>query len=177
VTVLATGRFRLRELTPRDLPALHRVLSDPVAMAHYPRPFDRDMTKGWIEWNLRNYARHGFGLWAMVLVGDGTLVGDCGLTIQRVDGVDELEIGYHVLRSHWNRGLATEGAIACRDHAFDTLKRERVISWMGPENLASRRVAEKVGMRLEKETINRIGKRAVVYAMTRAERDARGTGS
>jgi RimJ/RimL family protein N-acetyltransferase len=136
-------------------------------MQHYPKPFDRSMTTGWIEWNLRNYQQHGFGLWAMIHKEDRRLIGDCGLTYQRIDGVDELEIGYHVLRSYWRRGLATEAAMACRDYAFGALDRERVISRMNTENVASRRVAEKVGMRLEKETRRPDGAVAVVYSMRR----------
>jgi ribosomal-protein-alanine N-acetyltransferase len=90
VTVLETQRLQLREMTLDDLDALHVLFSDPVAMQFYPRPFDRDMTVGWINWNLRNYAQHGFGLWAVMHKEDGRLIGDCGLTIQQVDGVGEL---------------------------------------------------------------------------------------
>lgn len=170
MTILETTRLRLRELTLDDLEQLHPILSDPIAMQHYPKPFDREMTEGWIEWSLRNYAEHGFGLWAVVHKDDARLIGDCGLTIQNVDGVAELEIGYHIMRSYWGQGLATEGAIASRDHAFDNLGRQRVISWMRAENLASRRVAEKVGMRLEKETTGKDGRPHVVYSMTPADR-------
>ena len=141
-----------------------------VAMAHYPRPFNRSMSKGWIEWNLRNYAEYGFGLWAVALKEDGRCIGDCGLTIQQVDGVGELEIGYHILPSHWGRGLATEAAAGCRDYAFGRLQKKRVISWMHPQNLASRRVAEKVGMTLEKQTTDGNGRPAVVYAMEPGDR-------
>ena len=165
---IETRRLILRELSLDDLEPLHAVLSDPVAMQHYPKPFDREMTRKWIEWNLDNYAKHGFGLWAVVHREEERLIGDCGLTIQQVDGVGELEIGYHILRSHWGKGYATEGAAACRDYVFKNLKKDRVISWMTPENLASRRVAEKVGMGLEKESRNRIGTISVVYSMTRS---------
>lgn len=163
--ILETERLKLRELTRDDLEDLHAVLSDPIAMKYYPRPFTVDMTRDWIDWSLRNYAEHGFGLWAMILKEEDRLVGDCGLTIQLVDGVDEIEIGYHLLRACWGRGLATEAAIGCRDYVFDVLGRNRVISWMGPENVPSRRVAERVGMKLEKQTRNRFGKEAVVYAI------------
>ena len=98
-----------------DLEDLHAILSDPIAMRHYPKPFDREMTKGWIDWSLRNYEEHGFGLWAVIHREDANLIGHCGLTIQHVDGVGELEIGYTIMRSYWGRGLATEGAIACRE--------------------------------------------------------------
>lgn len=168
--VLETSRIRLREMTLNDLDDLHVILSDPIAMQHYPKPFDLPMTTGWIEWNLRNYAEYGFGLWAVIHKEDMRFIGDCGLTIQWVDDVDELEIGYHIMRSYWGRGLATEAASACRNYAFDVLRRQRVISWMHPENVASRRVAEKVGMGLEKGTINKSGRPAVVYSMTPVDR-------
>ncbi len=170
MAILVTRRLRLRRLTLDDLDDLHAVLSDPVAMAHYPTPFGRDMTRGWIEWNLRSYAEHGFGLWAVVHAADARLIGDCGLTIQQVDGVAELEIGYHVLPAYWGRGLATEAAIACRDLAFDRLGRSRVISKMREDNAASRRVAEKVGMRPEKTTQDDAGTTSIVYAMSPADR-------
>ena len=124
VLTITTPRLQLREMTLDDLNALHAVLSDPIAMQHYPSPFDLDMTRAWIEWNVRNYSEHSFGLWAMVHREQDRVIGDCGLTIQNVNGVGELEIGYHLLRSCWKRGLATEAALACRDHAFDELGRK-----------------------------------------------------
>ena len=172
--ILSTARLRLRELGRGDLDDLQAVLGDPVSMRYYPKPFDRDMTAAWIERCLKSYARNGFGLWAVVDKRDDELVGDCGLTWQLVDGVDELEIGYHLRRAYHGQGLATEAAAGCRDYAFDVLGRDRVISWMGPDNTPSRRVAERLGMRFEKATVNRYGKPAVVYAITRAERDAAG---
>lgn len=169
--ILETQRLWLRSLAPDDVDALHAVLSDPVAMAHYPRPFDLARTAAWISWSLRSYAQHGFGLWGVVDKTTGGLIGDCGLTIQCVDGIDELEIGYHILRSRWGQGLATEAAAACRDHAFDRLGRERVIAWMHPDNRASRRVAEKIAMHLEKQTQDGNGRPAVVYSMTPDDRN------
>ena len=165
--ILETDRLLLRQLTMADTEKLHRVLSDPIAMTHYPRPFDREMTIRWIDRNLQSYAELGFGLWAVVHKKDAKLIGDCGLTLQSVDGIAELEIGYHISRGYWGRGLATEAAIACREYAFNVLQRDRVISWMGPANLASRRVAEKAGMRLEKTSTDRNGNPAVVYSITR----------
>ena len=156
----------LREMIPGDLDDLYPILSDPIAMRYYPKPFDRKMTKEWIERNINRYRKYGFGLWAVIHTDDNLLIGDCGLTYQLVAGVDELEIGYHILRSYWKQGLATQCAIACRDYAFDELCRDRVISWMNPENAASRTVAEKIGMRQEKETTDSKGRPAVVYSMT-----------
>ncbi|MBI2921937.1 MAG: GNAT family N-acetyltransferase [Planctomycetes bacterium] len=166
--ILETARLCLRPLTLEDTDALHAVLGDPIAMVHYPKPYDREMTVGWIEWNLRNYAKYGFGLWAVILKEDGRLIGDCGITVQQVDGVPREEIGYHILRELWGRGYATEAAAGVRDYGFGVLGLKQLISWMGVDNRASRRVAERIGMTLEKQTVNRFGGAQVVYSIAPA---------
>lgn len=168
--IIETGILQLREMTDDDFEPLHAIFSDPITMRYYPESFTPEMTRGWIESNIERYRKDGFGLWAVVDSNNNRVIGDCGLTYQNVDGIDELEIGYHIHRAEWGKGYATKCAIACRDYVFDTLKKERVISWMNPENLASRRVAEKVGMTLEKETTSSKGVLAVVYSMTPANR-------
>jgi ribosomal-protein-alanine N-acetyltransferase len=98
----------------------------------------------------------------------GELIGFCGFLHQEVDGRQEIEIAYRLHPDFWNRGIATEAARAVRDHAFRDLKLDRVISLIHPENTASRRVAEKNGMTVEKETVFR-GFPAQVFVTTRAE--------
>jgi ribosomal-protein-alanine N-acetyltransferase len=164
--VLETSRLELREFRPDDADAPARVLSDPETMRFYPAPYNRTGVEEWIVRNLRRYEEDGHGLWAMTLKSSGELIGDCGLTVQTVDGTDEIEIGYHVRRDRWGQGLATEAARACRDHGFARLKVERLISLIRPENLASRRVAEKNGMTVWKE-VERAGLPHLVYAIGR----------
>jgi len=149
--ILETTRVILREFRRDDADALARVISDPETMRFYPAPYDRAGVEEWIARNLQRYAKDGHGLWAMTLKGSGELIGDCGLTVQNVDGADEVEIGYHVRRDQWGQGLATEAARACRDYGFANLPIERIISIIRPENLPSRRVAEKNGMKVWKE--------------------------
>ena len=96
------------------------------------------------------------------------MVGDCGLTVQNVDGADEIEIGYHVRRDLWGQGLATEAARACRDLGFARLPVDRLISLIRPENLPSRRVAEKNGMTVWKEVMWR-NLPHLVYAIRREQ--------
>jgi RimJ/RimL family protein N-acetyltransferase len=100
----------------------------------------------------------------MILKSNGELIGDCGLTIQDVEGVREVEIGYHVRRDLWGQGLATEAARVCRDYGFANLQADHLISLIRPENLQSRRVAEKNGMTVEKEIVWR-GLQHLVYTM------------
>jgi ribosomal-protein-alanine N-acetyltransferase len=151
--ILETSRLILREFRLDDADALARVLSDPETMRFYPAPCDRAGVEDWIARGIRRYAEHGHGLWAMVLKASGEMIGDCGLTVQNVDGADEIEIGYHVRRDLWGQALATEAARACRDYGFARLRAERLISLICPENLPSRRVAEKNGMTVWKEVM------------------------
>ena len=166
--ILETSRLILREFCPDDTDALALVISDAETMRFYPASYDRAGVEEWIARNRRRYAEHGHGLWAMVLKTSGELIGDCGLTVQTVDGVDEVEIGYHVRRDLWGQGLASEAAPACRDFGFARLPVERLISLIRPENIASRRVAEKNGMTVWKEVM-RQNLRHLVYAIHREQ--------
>jgi len=148
--ILETPRLLLRQFTLQDAEALQAVLGDPLAMEFYPEPLDRRGVEDWIRKNLERYQRNGHGLWAMMLKNSNELIGDCGCTIQEVEGKNEIEVGYHVRRDLWGNGYATEAARACADYAFHGLSAKRVISMIRPENLRSIRVAEKNSMIREK---------------------------
>ena len=163
---MRTERLLLRELNEGDLDDLAGILGDPLVMRHYPHPLDRAETNRWIQRNQTRYREDGHGLWAVLLKETGEFVGDCGLTIQTVEGVPELEVGYHIKRSHWRRGLATEAARACRDLAFGSLQRDRLICITSPGNVASQGVARKLGMTFEKEVIYK-NLPQVIWAMQR----------
>jgi ribosomal-protein-alanine N-acetyltransferase len=166
IPVIETARLALREFLPHDFDALAKVLSDPETMRFYPAPLNRAELEAWIERNRRRYEKDGFGLWAMILKSSGEVIGDCGLIRQVVDGIAEVEIGYHVRSDLWGNGLATEAARACRDYGFAKHPLEGLISLIRPENWPSRRVAEKNGMTVWKE-ISWRGFPHVVYAVLR----------
>lgn len=167
-TVIETDRLILREMTMDDVDNLLEIFGDPEAMRYYPSTKSRREAEGWVRWVTGSYAANGFGLWVALAKDSGRFAGQCGLMLQEVDGVVEPEIGYLFLRRLWGRGLATEAAGACRDHAFGPLGMKRVISLPDPANLASRRVAEKVGMKLEREVwIERWHKTTCEYAINR----------
>ena len=153
MNILETQRLLLREFVPEDVDALAAILSDPETMRFYPAPLDLAAVGAWIERHRQRYADAGHGLWAMILKSSGELIGDCGLTRQIVDGADEIEIGYHVRRDLWGRGYAPEAARACQDYGFTRLGVDHLISLIRPENLPSRRVAEKTGLILWKEVV------------------------
>jgi len=164
--VLETQRLVLREFQFEDLDALAAILCDRATMRYYPVSFDKAAVADWIQRNRTRYANDGHGLWAMILKSTRELIGDCGLVRQSVDAVDEIEIGYHVRRDLWNQGYASEAARACRDYGFANLEVDRLISLIRPENLASRRVAEKNGMTIWKE-VTKVDLLHYVYAVKR----------
>ncbi|MEU8243995.1 GNAT family N-acetyltransferase [Actinoplanes missouriensis] len=160
-----TGRLAFAEMTAADLDDMAALLGDPQIMRFYPHPKSRAESLTWIEGNQARYRRDGFGLWTIRDRDTGAFVGDCGLTMQEIDGVPEVEVGYHVRADLQGRGYAAEAAGACRDHAVRTLGVRRLIAIIDPANIASQRVAEKIGLRYEKDSWYRDGTQEVrVYA-------------
>jgi ribosomal-protein-alanine N-acetyltransferase len=164
--IFETERLLLRRLRLDDVEAIFAVIGDPIAMHYYPRTFEHKDAEEWVERNLRRYAEHGHGLYAVVLKTSGDVIGDCGLVTQQVEGRPELEVGYHLRRDQWGRGYATEAARGCMEYAFDTLHARKVISLIRPENLPSRRVAERNGMQVEREVMHR-GLMHLMYAISK----------
>jgi ribosomal-protein-alanine N-acetyltransferase len=152
-----TPRLRFRALVPEDAPELLRAFEDPDARRFYPAMADVAEVERWIERNLERYAEDGFGLWAVELVEGGELVGDCGLTLQDVDGVSELEVGWHVRADLRGRGLATEAGRACLAWGFWETDWPRIISLIHEENPASESVARKVHKDRLPELVERTG--------------------
>ena len=167
-TTLETSRLILREFVPEDADALARVICDQETMRFYPALFDRSDAGEWIARNRRRYKELGHGLWAIDLKSSGEMIGDCGITVQEVDGEGLLEIGYHLRRDLWGQGLATEAARACRDYGFTRLNAPFLISLIRPENVPSWRVAERNGMSIWKETTH-ANVRHHVYRITHAQ--------
>ncbi len=161
--ILETERLTLRQMTLEDIDNLQLIFADPVAMFFYPKTLDRDETKAWIDKVIAHYEKHGAGMWACHLKETGEFVGQCGLYFQTdVDGKEEVEVGYLFLRKFWSQGYATEAAKAVMDYARSQLGFKRLISLVRPENLPSRRVAEKNGLTPEKE-ITYKGIKHIVY--------------
>lgn len=167
--VIETERLLLRELTYKDFPVLFEILSDPETMRHYPQPFDENRTKDWIEWNLQNYKKYGFGLWAVVLKETDNFIGDCGLTLQTIDGDLLPEIGYHIHKEYWRRGFGSEAARAVRDWAFEHTEYDCLYSYMKYTNIASYFTAIANGMKKIKEYPDEKNEISYAYAITRKE--------
>lgn len=139
-----TPRIRFRRYRSEDAGPVWKMFADPEARRFYPDMGEPGRAEGWIDWNLDNYATHGFGLWVIEHRDEGLFLGDCGLTYQPVEGKQWLEVGYHLQEQHRGKGYATEAARACIAYAFDHLAAPSVCSIVDPENTASIRVASQL---------------------------------
>ena len=153
-THLETARLLLRPFTHDDVDSMFAIIGDPVTMQYYPCAFSREDALEWIERNLKRYKNDGHGLMAMVLKSNSEMIGDCGIARQNVEGEIMLEVGYHLRRDCWGHGYATEAARACMGYAFRELGAARVVSLIRPENVPSRRVAERNGMSVERQVMH-----------------------
>lgn len=112
---IETECLLLREMSEHDLSALYSVLANSNIMQHYPYLFDEARVREWIARNIERYQTLGFGLWALCLKDTGEMIGDCGLTMQMINGQIKPEIGYHIREDKQRNGYAKEAAIAVRD--------------------------------------------------------------
>jgi RimJ/RimL family protein N-acetyltransferase len=161
--ILETRRFRLREFDQDDLDDLAAMVADEDQMSFYPRPKTRDEASAWISRNLSLYEEYGFGFWVIESVPTSGFLGYCGIRPLALEGASEIEIGWHTKKTSWNQGIATEAAAAARDLAFGRFALSRLVAIIHPDHIASRRVAEKIGMHEEKTTILDGDYPAVIY--------------
>ena len=174
--VIETERLVLRELTEADFEAAREILGDARVMYAWEHGFSDAETRAWIAENIARYRRDGFSYLAAVERAGGELAGFIGPLVETVDGERRIGVGYILGGKFWGRGYATEGAAACVDYAFDQLGADEVIAEIRPENSASRRVAERLGM-TARESFVKIykGKEMphLIYIVTKDERRAR----
>ncbi|MFN8185762.1 MAG: GNAT family N-acetyltransferase [Gaiellales bacterium] len=151
-TVLETERLTFRLLRMDDLDRLYALYRDPEVRRYFPEgTLTHEQTRDELEWIIDvSYRRYGFGLWATTDRETGELIGRCGLIPWTIDGRDEVEVAYLLARDRWGRGLATEAASAILRYGFEQLRLTRLVCLVDPEHLTSRRVAEKIGMTLER---------------------------
>src|SRR5438477_6861966 len=156
MAILETPRLILRPFTTADLDRLAELMADEDFMRLSLGPLTREQTQERFLDKVIGWDRDGLpSQFAMIIRSSGALVGYCGFFHHELDGKMEIEIGYRLDSNFWNRGLTTEAARAVRDHGFRDLKLDYVISLIHPENLPSRRVAEKNGLSLERKTVFR----------------------
>lgn len=167
--IIGTERLIIREMCAEDYPALYAVLADSDIMMHYPYTFDEKRARGWITKNIERYRIFGFGLWAVCLKDTGEMIGDCGLTMQNIEGSIKPETGYHIRKDRQRRGYAKEAAAAVRDWAFENTPFCEIYSYMKASNEPSARTAMAYGCHFECEYTDTDGDMTKVFMISRDE--------
>ena len=150
--ILETKRLLLRLQVVADLDDLFALYCDPEITKYIPdAPRNQKETREELEWFLNGHPKHPeLGLWATIHKATGKFIGRCGLLPWIIEGRQEVEVAYTIAREYWGQGLGTEVAQAILDYGFEELKLSRLICLIDPQNIASQKVAEKIGMTLEK---------------------------
>ena len=145
---METARLLLRRWSDTDREPFARFNADPRVMEFYPAPLTREQSDALIDRAETHFLRHGYGPWAVELRSTGQFLGYVGLFIPAFQAhfTPCVEIGWRLDADHWGKGLATEGARAVLDHAFNALALPEIVSFTTPANLRSIRVMEKIGM-------------------------------
>ena len=151
MTIVETERLTLREFTADDAAFILELLNEPAFIQNIADRGVRtlDDARDYIENGPRaSYARNGFGLWRVGLKESDEPVGMCGLI--RRDVLEDVDIGYAILERHWGRGYAYEAAAAVLNYGHNVLNIKRIIAITAPDNIASSRLLEKLGLRFDK---------------------------
>ncbi len=164
--MIETERLILRNMREDDAEDLLGIFSDPIAMQYFEVIFDRARMDKWVRCNLDHQDKYGFSLLSVILKESGEVIGDCGLETDRIDGKLIVGLGFDFRRAYWGNGYATEGAIAVLKYGFTQFEFESIYGWINPENAPSQRVAEKIGMAMERFVI-RGGKKYALYRINR----------
>lgn len=166
--MIESERLQFRKFTLDDLPLLIEQRSDPEVNLYLggTKLQNPEALAKRIRFYISCYDTHGFGMCAMLWKPTGQMIGSAGL--QPLDGTDEIEIGYSMVKEYWGRGIGTEAARAWIDHGFRNHGLERIVAVAHTGNLASRHIMEKLGMTYEKLE-EHYGAECAFYAISRDE--------
>ena len=148
--MVESERLLFRKFTVDDLPALIQQRSDPDVSKFLggSKLQNPEALAKRIRFYISCYESHGFGMCGMIWKPTGEMIGSAGL--QPLDGTEEIEVGYSMVKEFWGRGIGTEAARAWLDHGFREHGLERIVAVAHTENIASRHIMEKLGMHYEK---------------------------
>jgi RimJ/RimL family protein N-acetyltransferase len=164
--MIETERLLLREWQPADAEPFAALNADPEVTRYLRGPMRRDESDDLIARIRGHWQDHGFGLYAVEVKGSGAFAGFVGLAIPSFlpEVLPAVEVGWRLAREHWGKGYATEGARASVDHGFGELGLRQVISIIHPDNVASVRVAERLGMTRGRDRIHPVTRtRLAIY--------------
>lgn len=163
---IITPRLILRSVRLSDFEASHQLFSDPDVMRFSLNgTYSEQKTTQFISNCIKQTEKNRPSLLAVIDKETELLIGYCGFYMQKINGVEEVELGYRLLKAQWGKGLATEAASAMKEHAFQQMGLTRLISIIDKNNIGSVRVAEKLGLKPEKELLYDKRIQVTIYAI------------
>ena len=163
---LETERLYFREMTMADYADIREILQNEQVMKNV-RGFiyTDEEVRSWIRKQMDRYRKYGFGKWVLLRKGTDEFVGVCGISMQDLGDGEVPEVGYFLKEEYWNNGFATEAGARCMEYAFGELGFSEIFSLISIDNMASRRVAVKLGMSFRREVAGRILPHCLYSAM------------
>lgn len=147
---IETERLVLRESVVEDAPALFEMNSDPDVMRYTGDEIYQSVDEiSNLIANYPDYKKYGYGRWTTIEKASGEIMGFCGL--KYLEDIEDVDLGYRWKKKFWNKGYATEAGTACLKYGFRHLSLDQIVGQVYPENKASIRVLEKIGMAFWKE--------------------------
>lgn len=163
--IVETTRLTLRYITEQDIEALFELFSDPIAMKYMGGVKTEEETKEWLMLVLNSYRTMGLGPLAVIRKESIAFMGYCGLYLQKdIDGIDEIEILYGLIRRFWDQGFANEAARGVLEYGKSKHEIKRFVTLVEPQNERSIKVSERLGMKKEKQ-VYRWNKEIIVYSL------------
>jgi RimJ/RimL family protein N-acetyltransferase len=165
LVILKTERLILKCQQASDIETLVDLWADPDVTRYMGGPRDRDWLRSVFEKTAQDSFGERYDLWPVIEKETQQVVGHCGLLQKEVEGRTEIELIYILASSAWGKGYATEIGQALKQYAFEKMGIGRLTALIEPENVASERVALKIGMRLEKEVVRPGGEVRKMYVV------------
>jgi ribosomal-protein-alanine N-acetyltransferase len=146
IPAVTTPRLTLRAFTDKDVEPLYHIFGGKDVLRYFPntKPPSRDQVQRMICGQLKHWEEFGYGWWAIELRSKNEFIGWSGL--QFLPETKETEVAYLLGQAFWGKGLGTEAAQAGLQYGFENVGLENIVAIVHPENRASRRVIEKLGM-------------------------------
>ena len=150
---LTTPRLRLRAWTERDLAPFAALNADPRVMEFFPAPLSGAESDALVAHIREHFARYGYGFWAVQAPGVADFIGFVGLAVPTFQArfTPCVEIAWRLAYDYWGRGYSSEAAVAVAEFAFTSLRLDEIVAFTVPDNLRSRRVMGRLGMRRSPE--------------------------
>ena len=164
--IIECDRFYLREYQESDYADLSAIYQDAENMVYFGAPYDDKKMRRLIDWTMDNYKKYGFGFWAIIDKQSGEFIGDCGLSMQKIDGEWLPEIGYHIKKKYHNMGYASEAAQLVKKYIFKNYTFDALYGYTTEDNVPSIKVMIKNGMSLFKKYKDN-DEKYVVYSVKR----------